>query len=45
MTNILQNNDTQIKIFTIKGVETEICFQYVAISDERIIKNALNQIG
>lgn len=45
MTNILQNNDTQIKIFIIKGVETEICFQYVAISDERIIKNALNQIG
>lgn len=38
MTNILQNNDTQIKIFLIKGVETEICFQYVAISDERIIK-------
>lgn len=33
MTNILQNNDTQIKIFIIKGVETEMCFQYVAISD------------
>ncbi len=38
MTNILQNNDTQIKIFIIKGVEADIYFLYVAISDERIIK-------
>lgn len=35
MTNILQNNDTQIRIFIIKGVEAEIYFLYVAISDER----------
>lgn len=32
MTNILQNNDTQIKIFIIKGVEAEIYSPYVAIS-------------
>lgn len=45
MTNILQNNDTQTRIFIIKGVEAEIYSPYVAISDERITKNALNQIG
>lgn len=38
MTNILQNNDTEIKIFIIKEVEAEIYSSYVAISDERIIK-------
>lgn len=35
MTNILQNNDTQTRIFIIKGVEAEIYLLYVAISGER----------
>lgn len=38
MTNILQNNDTQTRIFIIKGVEAEIYLLYVAISGERRTK-------
>lgn len=38
MTNILQNNDTQIRMFIIKEVEAEIYSPYVAISGEGITK-------